>query len=582
MNEEEIRYDAFISYRHAELDTEIAKGIQRRLESFVLPANLRSRYPKDHRRIRRIFRDEDELPLAESLSDQIEKALRNSEWLIVICSPRYQESFWCAKEIEYFRGLRGLERILCVLIEGEPDVSFPEGVCYREVTDADGSVRRERVEPLAADVRGDTPAERRKKMDDAVLRIAAPMFGLSYDDLKQRHREQKARRIVAVSGIAAAVCFLFAVTATGFSLRINRQNKQISEQNKQIEQQNKELQEQYDEQMVRYAESMAVVSEQLMKSGDGKAAMYAALSAMPRSLEDESFPYLASTQYALSNALGIYEHDEFLPWDTAPVPEDENFWDDAGRYRDLKDYLAGQNILCGIPWEDGSVLLPTVEGNIFLYKEEENVLQEATASYLPGKIDDIVEAAAWRDGVLWIKPVHSSMVSCYRWKGYDGLEPAGSSTREQYRELIDISSTLNHEDVISDDGLYRAGLNDSRNITISDRTGLVPLRVYYDIHAEVRALRKLKGTDMSILILSGKYSYLLDKDLNILARVAYYYDYDSSKKSMILYHMIMDSNDLDLYYCPLRSYDEIVGMAEKELEGYTPSEEVQERYQMMR
>ena len=71
-------YNAFISYRHSELDSEVAKGLQKALEHFRLPNNLRKLFPKEKWKIERIFRDQDELPIAEDLSDQIQTATYDS------------------------------------------------------------------------------------------------------------------------------------------------------------------------------------------------------------------------------------------------------------------------------------------------------------------------------------------------------------------------------------------------------------------------------------------------------------------------------------------------------------------------
>ena len=115
------------------------------------------------KKISRIFRDKDELPITSNLADPILNALQMSEYLIVICSPRLKESLWCKREIENFIAMHGQEKILAVLIEGEPSESFPEELLYREktVTNANGetTVIREPVAPLAADVRGKNKKE---------------------------------------------------------------------------------------------------------------------------------------------------------------------------------------------------------------------------------------------------------------------------------------------------------------------------------------------------------------------------------------------------------------------------------------
>ena len=98
---------------------------------------------------------------------------------------------WCKKEIQTFKKLRGRKNIFCVLIEGEPNESFPEEV----LVDDDGKTL---VEPLAADVRGETKKEVLKKIRSEKLRLIAPMYNLDYDDLKQRHKVQEQRKMIIV------------------------------------------------------------------------------------------------------------------------------------------------------------------------------------------------------------------------------------------------------------------------------------------------------------------------------------------------------------------------------------------------
>ena len=129
-NNVEMRYDAFISYRHSELDKFVAEELHKQLENFKIPKNIAKQSNK--KKISRIFRDKDELPITSNLADPILNALQMSEYLIVICSPRLKESLWCKREIENFISMHGQEKILAVLIEGEPSESFPEELLYRE------------------------------------------------------------------------------------------------------------------------------------------------------------------------------------------------------------------------------------------------------------------------------------------------------------------------------------------------------------------------------------------------------------------------------------------------------------------
>jgi hypothetical protein len=203
-------YDVFISYRHASPDKEIAEQLHRELEAYRAPANLVEQgWPE---RVKRVFRDREELPVSSSLSDNIVKALRQSRFLIVVCSPRTPESRWVAKEIELFRELGGGDQIMALLIEGDPTESFPLPLrqVRRPVAGPDGTVQEvvEDAEPLAADIRGRDLADALRRLKTEKLRLLAPIFGCGYDDLKQRHREQFLRRWNLIGG-----SFFFALAA---------------------------------------------------------------------------------------------------------------------------------------------------------------------------------------------------------------------------------------------------------------------------------------------------------------------------------------------------------------------------------
>lgn len=233
MDSEKFMYDAFISYRHTELDKYVAETLHKKMESFKLPKNIAGDELK-RRKIERVFRDKDELPLASNLEDPIINALENSEFLIVICSPRLPESIWCKKEIQTFIKMHGRKRVLAVLVEGEPSESFPEELLYDEVvtTDENGNTVTEKkpIEPLAADFRGKNKKEIDKAMKTEMLRLLAPIFGVGFDDLRQRHREQRIKKIIAVSSIAAIVGIGFGTISTAMAIRIHQQSELLVKQ----------------------------------------------------------------------------------------------------------------------------------------------------------------------------------------------------------------------------------------------------------------------------------------------------------------------------------------------------------------
>jgi YD repeat-containing protein len=207
LGDQDFLYDAFISYRHVERDRKWAEWLLTSLEEYHVPKSLQDKgFP---RRLRKIFRDEDELPSSADLNDQIRAALTGSRFLIVVCSAFTPRSKWVAREIEFFNELGRDNQVLALLTEGEPADSFPDGmlVRIREVVDPDGTKRivREDKEPLAADVRprSGVSAETSKRL--ALLRLVAVILGVKFDDLRQREHQRERKRHLTWMAIAAAL-----------------------------------------------------------------------------------------------------------------------------------------------------------------------------------------------------------------------------------------------------------------------------------------------------------------------------------------------------------------------------------------
>ncbi|MBQ1355434.1 MAG: toll/interleukin-1 receptor domain-containing protein, partial [Solobacterium sp.] len=173
------RYKAFISYRHNDRDTAVAKAIQQGLERFHIPASIREKYGTE--RIGRVFRDQEELEITSDLSKKIMDALDDSEYLVIICSPHYTESRWCLLEAETFIRTHDRDHVLCVLSEGEPPAVFPEILLQ------DGA------EPLACDWRMDFRDANRMELP----RLASAMIGCTYDELILRQEKYRRRRLIS-------------------------------------------------------------------------------------------------------------------------------------------------------------------------------------------------------------------------------------------------------------------------------------------------------------------------------------------------------------------------------------------------
>ena len=309
-----MKYDAFISYRHCEPDMEIAKRVHAGLENFKVPSSVQKRSQKS--RIRRVFRDQEELPIGSDLSESIATALYNSEFLVVICSPRTMESEWVMKEIDTFISMHGRENILAVLVEGEPWQSFPRQL----LTDDYGNV----IEPLAADVRGENRRDRKEKLKSELMRLAAPILGCSYDDLRQRHREQKIKKTMGmIAGILGAVAVAGAGFAVYNAMVANRMRQLADEKTLLADEKaaladeltmlNYQLEDSLDAQLINQSSYLAATAESLFNQGNREDAVLVSIEALPSEYNDR--PYLPEVEYGLSNYLYAYACGDEIGFD---------------------------------------------------------------------------------------------------------------------------------------------------------------------------------------------------------------------------------------------------------------------------
>ena len=187
-----MRYRAFLSYSHR--DRKAAGRLHRALEGYRPPKPvLQAKGLPENLRLAPIFRDRDELPSSHDLSQVILDALAESDALVVVCSPHAAESQWVNEEIRSYRGLGRGHRIYCYIIDGEPgsqsgDECFPPALLEPEQGAAVVP------EPVAADARRHGDGRR-----FAMLKIAAALLGVGFDELRQRDLRRRQRRLVAAT-----------------------------------------------------------------------------------------------------------------------------------------------------------------------------------------------------------------------------------------------------------------------------------------------------------------------------------------------------------------------------------------------
>ena len=281
MNQDlERKYIAFISYRHLPLHMEVATAIHRRIEHYIIPKGLRKNGQK---KLGYVFRDQDELPLVGTLSDNIQYALDNSEYLIVVCTPETSESLWCLQEIDYFLQHHDRDHVLAILADGSPAEAFPKELV--EVRDENGNVVS-RSEPLAANIVADTSAGRLRRLKTESLRILAALIGCPYDALYRREQRYRHRRLAIASGAALCIAAVFVGMLLERNARIREQllSSQINE-----------------------SRALASLSESAYRDGDINGAVEYALRALPS--RESPRPYVAEAEYALARTLHLYDND---------------------------------------------------------------------------------------------------------------------------------------------------------------------------------------------------------------------------------------------------------------------------------
>lgn len=330
----EYTYFAFISYQHN--DEKQAEWLQNELESYGFPVSVRKANPGLPAKISPIFRDETELS-GGLLKAEIEKALFESKYLIVICSPRSAQSPWVKKEIEYFISLGREKQIIPFIIDGEPNATNPAEECYPE------PLRQLTGEKELLGINIDEMGR-----EAAAIKVVARMFGLRFDTLWQRHeRAKRRRRLAVIIGLLAFALISFAVALIMLNLKqqadtnaqiaqneterankekdnalkakealelandsIRLQSSKIAQSLRDIEEANRNLTTERDnvkranwKMMENRALIVAEKANELIDEGDSYTALALCLEVFPKNLENPEIPYLAEVERTLRRAI---------------------------------------------------------------------------------------------------------------------------------------------------------------------------------------------------------------------------------------------------------------------------------------
>lgn len=371
-------YDAFICYKHSEKDNAAAKTLRDSLERYRDSFGAK---PK----INRVFLDEGEFSSCSDFGERINTALKNSKWLIVLCSGQTRQSVWVNEEIRTFLKYHDKSHVLAVITEGEPDEVYPEELVKQGLSSKN---------LFAADARAEKGPDILKKIrGDVCLQIAAPILETTFDALKQRNRIYKMQRASVFAAAALCVLLGFISYAAVKNHQIARQAEQIvREQTAKIESQ---------------SEVIAKQAREAYDANDYSKAMKLALSSMELSRENED--RISDLKSILIACLNLYVQPN--EGEAFPVPTGMM---NAGNGADLSECFMN---------DDGSRLFAVTDQNLSvwntadcsmisccdqdyeiseaLYYEWENYLLEDQKSFLVCSEDKITNLSYKSGGVIW-------------------------------------------------------------------------------------------------------------------------------------------------------------------------------------
>ncbi len=259
----EYKYSAFISYSWE--DHKTAKRLQNKLETYILPESIRKKAGNvPPKKIKPVFRDKTDMPYKGELSGILQQILKESEYLIVICSSGSAKSVWVDKEIEYFISLGREENIIPFIIEGDPATQYYPG-----------SLNRDR---LGVVVNG-------SGFKKSVTGIIAAMNNLSPDDIWERELKRKYRKITIMAFSA-----IFSILLIG-TVIYNQRNKALASQSL----------------------FLADLSKQHLKNGNVMGAMMLALEALPDNLNFPARPFVPEAAAALRSIDLYMQNSKYKP-----------------------------------------------------------------------------------------------------------------------------------------------------------------------------------------------------------------------------------------------------------------------------
>lgn len=218
--ERQFKYFAFISYNSK--DTEWGKRLQKKLENYRMPATLCSEHGWERTPIKPVFFAPTDIQ-GGGLSAELQQRLRDSQNLIVICSPNSAKSQWVGKEIAFFHQLGRTEQIHFFIVDGVPNSGNEDTECFNPIIQKLGL-----PEILGANIHERTQTYPFTNiswpwMDKqrAYVQLISKLLNVEFDSIWQRHKRQLIEKAVAWTiGIIVVLATLIGVWITNQPIEV--------------------------------------------------------------------------------------------------------------------------------------------------------------------------------------------------------------------------------------------------------------------------------------------------------------------------------------------------------------------------
>lgn len=213
-SEDTLQYDVFISSDADHFSELIAEKLEDMFKSFRPKRGLTRHLERC--RIRRVYHSKNR---SHELSAEEVAALKNSRFLVILCTPGARQAQKTNDLIRQFKQLGRSNNILPLLLNGTPAEAFPTELCVeKQVQIAENGQFQtvtSTVEPIAANIAASTGKKSLKILRDEKLRLIAPILGCTYTTLRQYHKE---RFLLPWANFALTFCLIVSIVSFAFSL----------------------------------------------------------------------------------------------------------------------------------------------------------------------------------------------------------------------------------------------------------------------------------------------------------------------------------------------------------------------------